>query len=95
MAVTRTWKVYGVGGHRQSASFMPSFRTDTPINGRLRIVEVLNSDQTGTNKYSLIRITRETAQECEDELLGQLQDGYFENILTGFYEEVADCPVAA
>lgn len=92
MATTRTWKVYGAEGHRQRTSFWPSVRYDWTgehegIKGT-RIFEVINSDKTGTNDYSIIRITRDTAEECEAELEGQLSDGYFENSRTGKIVEI-------
>lgn len=88
MAVTRTWKVYGAEGHRQRESFNKSTKYDFSENGETRIVEVVNSDQTGTNEYSIIRITRDTAEECEEEFDGQLSDGVFENSRVGWFEEV-------
>ena len=86
--VTRTWKVYGVEGHRQRESFCNSYRYDFSNDGDVRIIEVLNSDETGTNDYSVIRITRNTAAECQKELEGQISDGIFENSRTGYIEEV-------
>lgn len=88
MAVTRAWKVYGVEGHRQRESFCKSTKCDFSENGKTRIIEVLNSDQTGTNEYSIIRITRDTAEECQEEFDGQLSDGVFENSRTGWIEEI-------
>lgn len=49
----------------------------------MRILEVENSDKTVTNEYSIVRITRNMAEECEDELWGQLFDGVFENSGSG------------
>ena len=88
MAITRTWKVYGAEGHRQRESFNPSTENDFSRDGITRIIEVLNADKTGTNEYSVIRITRDTAKECEDVLFGQLEDGVFENSRYGEVEEV-------
>ena len=88
MAVTRTWKVYGAEGHRQRESFNKSTKYDFSENGETRIVEVINSDQTGTNEYSIIRITRGTAEECKEEFDGQLSDGVFENSRVGWFEEI-------
>lgn len=88
MAVTRTWKVYGAEGHRQRESFCDSQKYDFSENGNVRILEILNSDQTGTNDYSIVRITRETAEECQEELDGQLSDGIFENSRFGKIEEI-------
>ena len=86
--VTRTWKVYGVSGHRQKESFNPSFIDDFSLDGDTRIIAVENADKTGNNEYSIVRITRNTAEECYDELLGQLSDGIFENARFGKVEEV-------
>ena len=88
MAVTRTWKVYGADGHRQRESFCDSKKYDFSENEKVRILEILNSDQTGTNDYSIVRITRETAEECQEELDGQLSDGVFENSRFGEIEEI-------
>ena len=77
--VTRAWEVYGYGGHRQRVSFQESCVYDFSRNGKTRILAVHNSDKTGTNDYSLVIITRDTAEECEAELEGQLYDGIFEN----------------
>ena len=88
---TRAWKVYGVAGHRQRESFCKSYTYNfsSPEEGT-RILEVRNSDLTGTNDYSLVIITRNTAKECMDELSGQLSDGIFENSRTGIIEEVEE-----
>ena len=87
--VTRAWKVYGREGHRQKESFNYSVTNDfSDEKYGIRIIEVLNSDKTGTNEYSIIKITRNTAEECEAEFDGQLSDGVFENCATGFVEEV-------
>lgn len=88
MAITKKWKVYGVEGHRQRESFSKSYKYDfsSPEVGT-RIIEVQNSDKTGTNDYSIIIITRDTAEECYRELQGQLSDGFFENSRIGKTEE--------
>lgn len=86
--VTRTWKVYGKGGHRQRESFNASYTHDFSEKGSTRIIEVENFDKTGTHKYSIIRITRDTAEECLHELYGQISDGIFENSATGEIEEL-------
>lgn len=85
---TRTWKVYGFDGHRQRISFNPSTRDDFSKGDDVRIIETINSDITGTNDYTLVRITRNTAEECENEFYGQLYDGIFENARHGKVEEV-------
>lgn len=91
MAVTRSWKVYGkYGGHWLAESFLPSRKYDwSSEEDGVRIVEIENADKTGTNLYSIIRITRDTAELCEREFNGQLSDGIFENFRTGNIEELA------
>lgn len=89
MAVTRAWKVYGVEGHRQRESFFESYKYDfTNEEQGIRILEVHNSDITDTNEYSIVIITRDTYELCEDEFYGQLSDGIFENSRTGHIEEI-------
>jgi len=88
MAITMAWKIYGTPGHRQKESFCSSFIHDFSENGKTRIVEVENSDKTGTNSYSLLRITRDSVDECLAEMRGQLSDGVFENSRTGEVELV-------
>lgn len=90
MAVARTWRVFGANGHRQRESFEPSYKYDWTEGEDIREVEVENSDKTGTNEYSIIRITRNTAEECEAELEGQLSDGIFESVNYGKVEELVD-----
>lgn len=86
--VTKAWMVYGRLGHRQRESFNPSYEYDFSKNGKTRIIKVENSDITGTNEYSIIRITRDTAKECKEELQGQISDGVFENSRTGKIKEI-------
>ena len=89
MAITRTWKVYGADGHRQRESFGSSVKLDwSNKEDGVRIFEVDNFDTTGTHDYSLVRITRNTWEECEEELAGQFSDGYFENARVGRVVEV-------
>lgn len=89
MSVTRSWKVYGAYEHRQKESFNESHKNDFSNNDSgIRIIEVENSDITGTNEYSIVRITRNTKDECESELWGQVSDGIFENCIVGRVEEI-------
>lgn len=88
MSVTRAWKVYGAEGHRQRESFCESYAYDWTEGEDVRKIEVENSDKTGTNEYSIIRITRNTAEECERELDGQISDGIFENSRVGEVVEI-------
>ena len=75
-------------GHRQRESFEESCKYDFSENETVRIIEVENSDKTGTNEYSIIRITRDSFEECEEELNGQLSDGIFENSRVGKVVEI-------
>ena len=86
--VTRTWKIYGAYGHRQAESFNKSTCYDWSDGDSIRIVSTLNADATGTNDYSIVRITRNTAEECQRELDGQISDGIFENYNVGEVEEI-------
>lgn len=86
--VTKSWKIYGVDGHRQRESFGKSYKWDFSKGNDIRIIEVLNSDKTNTNDYSIIRITRNTTEECINELNGQISDGIFENSRVGKVEEI-------
>lgn len=86
--VTRAWKVFGYEGHRQRESFGPSYAWDCSEGDDVKFVAVDNSDKTGTNDYSIIRITRNTAKECEATLVGQLYDGAFENSRWGDVIEI-------
>ena len=82
---TRTFKIYGKDGHRQRESFRASDIFTTWGGNK---VEILNSDKTGTNEYSIIRITAESEKACFEELNAQLSDGVFENSKVGRIEEV-------
>lgn len=88
--MTRSWKVYGRENHRQRESFHDSFEHDFSTPGNIRRIKVENADITGTNEYTIIRITRNTAEECEEELEGQITDGVFENSYTGWIEEIEE-----
>ena len=86
--VTKSYKVYGFLGHRQRESFNKSYKWDFSEDDNVRIIEVENSDKTGTNDYTIVRITRNTVEECEAELNGQISDGIFENSNVGDIEEI-------
>lgn len=89
MATTRTWKIYGAEGHRQRMSFGESVSYDwSGRNKGIRKLEMDCADKTGTNDYVIVRITRNTAEECLDELEGQISDGIFENARTGKVVEI-------
>lgn len=80
------FKVFGLLGHRLKESFFESWKADWSSGNDIRKIEVLNSDVTGTNLYSIVKITRNTIDECIDEIEGQISDGIFENMRTGGYE---------
>lgn len=84
--VTRAWKVYGMEGHRQRESFCESYKYDFSKNEKTRIIEVFNSDCTGTN--TIVKITCNSSKECESELFEQISDGIFENSRVGKFEEI-------
>lgn len=88
MAVTKSWKIYGMDGHRQRESFNKSCKYDFSENGKVRKLEVKNSDKTGTNEYSIFSVTCDTEEECAAELEGQLSDGIFENSRVGKVVEI-------
>lgn len=89
MAITKTWKIYGKDGHRQRMSFGESVNDDWSNDAvGIRRFEAINADMTGTNEYTIIKITRNTAQECDDELEGQISDGYFECACVGEVVEI-------
>mgnify|MGYP004628132059 CR=1 FL=1 len=88
--VTRTWRVYGMEGHRQRETFFPSYKYDFSNDpDGTRIIEVDNFDKTGTHDYSVVRITRDTAKLCDAELNGQISDGIFEISRVGQILEVS------
>ena len=86
--VTKRWRVYGAEGHRQRESFCESVKHDFSEGDDVRLLALYNSDLTGTNDFSVIEITRNTAEECVSEFNGQLSDGVFENSIIGRYEEI-------
>lgn len=85
--MTRVWKVYGEEGHRQRESFAKSTAFVSSYDKHIT-VQLLNSDITHTNEFSIVKIDAPTAKECEEELWAQLSDGVFENSHTGKIEEI-------
>ena len=85
---TKTYRVYGIDGHRQRYAFCESGKYDWSEGDDTRIIELKNADVTGTHEYTEISITRNTAKECNDELIGQISDGFFENCRVGKIVEV-------
>lgn len=83
----KMYKVYGAEGHRQRESFSPSYKVTTFSNVT---ISVINSDITGTNNYSLIKLEGDNEIKLKDEFEGQLSDGVFENSAYGITEEIKD-----
>ena len=75
--ITKAWKLYTPSISKNE----PSFRGDwsNQHGDGTRIFEVFNADVTGHPSYTLVRITRDTETEVEEEFSGQICDGYFEN----------------
>lgn len=90
MAITKRWKIWGDEGHRQKLSFGESIHWDFSTDSKARIIDVDAEDKTGTNDYVIVTITRDSAEECELELAGQLDDGLFENAKYSKIEEITD-----
>lgn len=88
--VSVNFKVYGIPKHSQRESFAPSERHDFSTADNVRILETFNSDRTGTNDYNIIRITRDTREECFVEFRWQLSDGLYENSELGGYHVIDD-----
>lgn len=76
---TVSFKVYGKDGHRQRESFKASADYDFSVGDNVRKITINNSDRTGTNEYTEVVITKNTVEQCIDEMNGQLSDGIFEN----------------
>lgn len=85
---TIVWKIYGIEGHRQAESFNPSICFDFSKGKNVRVIQIINSDRTKTNDYSILRVIRNTAEDCERELWWQIRDGIFENCRVGKVEEM-------
>lgn len=83
----KMYKVNGLAGHRQRESFSPSYKFTTFDN---IIISVINSDITGTNNYSLVKLEGDNEIQLENEFEGQLSDGIFENSAYGITEEIKD-----
>lgn len=86
-AITKRFRVYGYNGHRQRVSFSPSRIYDWSKDGKIRIVDVANSDRTGTHNYTELVITAENPYE---ELEAQLFDGLFEDSRVGKVVEIVN-----
>ena len=88
--IKKSWKVYDREGHRQRMSFDGSVYWDWSYEeDDVRIFEAINADLTNTNEYTIVRITRDTEELCDDDFFRQLQDGYFENSSVGKTEVIS------
>lgn len=86
--MVKKFKVYGRDGHRQGVSFLKSY-SFTDCDGFK--YDVINSDKTGTNKYTIVCIDdseNKTSETIEDALDGQISDGIFENNCVGKVVEI-------
>lgn len=88
MNVSRIWKVFGQEGHRQRTSFESSNVYDDP--GACTRVELYNSDRTGTNQYSIVKISAINKDECFNTLISHISDGIFENSKVGKIQEISE-----
>lgn len=72
--MTKTYKING-----KNIGTGESVKYDWTEGDDIRIVEVQRADQTGDINSVMVKISRNTAEECESELNGQISDGLFEN----------------
>lgn len=92
--VSVNFKVYGLPTHRQRESFFQSERHDFSTADRVRVLDIFNSDRTGTHDFNILRITCETREECFAEFEGQLYDGLYENSKWGGFQVIDDYDLA-
>ncbi len=85
--ITKRFRVYGLDGHRQRASFGKSDRFYTWDN--LAEITCLCSDRTGTNEYVELIITC-PEWDSYHELEAQISDGIFENCRVGKITEIVN-----
>ena len=86
---TVTWKVFGWNGEFEG-THDSSFRYDFSAPGDVRIIECDNYDKTGTHRYAVVRITRNTLEECYEEFAGQVSDGAFENYSVADWKVISE-----
>lgn len=79
--ITRTFKIYGLPGHRQRESFFSSIEP-TPLKNGV-VLEQRNADKTGTNEYSELILTAKKKKDIFAELDTQIYDGAFETSRIG------------
>lgn len=76
-------KAYQVNGVNDLDSFIDNFSEEENI----RIIIVEGNDKTQAD-FVVVKIIRNTAAECEHEILGQLSDGIFENIRFSYVDDL-------
>lgn len=72
---TKTWRINSKTYANRETSVLYDFSDGDDI----RIIETLCTDVTGISTYFLIKITRNTEEECVKEFWGQFYDGLLEN----------------
>ena len=72
---TKTWRINSRTYANRESSILYDFSNGEDV----RIIETLCKDTTGIASYFLVRITRNTEEECIDEFWGQFHDGLLEN----------------
>lgn len=82
---TKHFRVYPLEGHRLKESFNESYSLNFSKPDKIRVINVFNSDITGTNDYTDIVITCDDPESCDREMEGQFTDGIFENCNCSHY----------
>lgn len=101
-AVTRIWQVNNVleenyYNYEEDHSFYSEYakshnsvRNDfSNEQDGTRILEELCSDKTGLSDAVIVKVTRDSYEECEFEFDGQVTDGIFENCDVGDIDEIS------
>lgn len=81
----KSYKIYGVNGHRQKVSFISSTNF---IDGHGAKIELMTADKINTHDFVIMNIEANTAEQIDAAFLGQLSDGIFENARIGRIEEI-------
>lgn len=86
--VKKTYRVYGVNGKDQEASYAKSVTIFGTSKDKVRKIEIRNADLTGAHLFSEVEITCNAEGDCGTELDRQIRDGFFENDPVGEIKEV-------
>lgn len=81
--ITKTWKIPGLLGQQNEASFFKSVNWEFGQDGEKVLFCAECADITGTNDYVIVKITAPTDSLCDKVLNGQISDGFFENCSCG------------